>query len=314
MSPHGLVPVSIVSRYVGSQDSRVNRGLCTTVSMLCMFWLAFIFGSRPKRLRLNNLTPINWIRLIIILLYVFAICFVSTAAILTSGLGLTSKRDCFTAVFACLLFYFGNKMIMYMFLIERAHIIRAPYERRINDKVWIARMFFLIVGFGAISVTAFMWPNAVVSPLDGKCRIGQPLKVTIPLLTYDIVVNVSLTVLFVHFLYPFLAPKGNRISLGQPLSSLKFFSQRKSPNCSSNQDPVTGRLRRLVVKTVIGGVLVMIPTVAKLTGVLITRGREQGWMCLTLCSLDGKSRCSSRRLREPANITQSPGQLLLFIG
>lgn len=30
----------------------------------------------------------------------------------------------------------------------------------------------------------------------------------------------------------------------------------------------------------------MIPTVANLTGVLITRGREQGWMCLTLCSLD----------------------------
>ncbi|CZR50412.1 uncharacterized protein PAC_00284 [Phialocephala subalpina] len=177
MSPHGLVPMSIVSRYIGSQDSRVDRGLCTAVSML--------------------------------------------SAILTSGLGLTSNRDCFTAVFSCLVFYFGNKMIMYMFLIERAHIIRAPYERRMKDKVWVACMSFLIVGFGAISVTAFMWPNAEVSPLDGKCRIGQPLKVTIPLLTYDIVVNVSLTALFVHFLYPFLAPKGNRISLGQSLSSLR---------------------------------------------------------------------------------------------
>ncbi|KAH9209025.1 hypothetical protein DL95DRAFT_394752 [Leptodontidium sp. 2 PMI_412] len=176
---------------------------------------------------------------------------------------------------------------MYMFLIERAHIIRAPYERRIHDKAWVACMSFLIVGFGAIAVIAFVWPNAEVSTRDGKCRIGQPLKVTIPLLTYDIVVNVSLTALFVHFLYPFLAPKGNRISLGQSLSSFRFGSQqRKSPNCSPNQDRVTGRLRRLVVKTVVGGVLVMIPTVANLTGVLITRGREQGWMCLTLCSLD----------------------------
>lgn len=162
-------------------------------------------------------------------------------------------------------------------------------------------MVFLIVGFGAVSVTAFMWPNAEVSPLDGKCRIGQPLKVTIPLLTYDIVVNVSLTALFVHFLYPFLAPKGNRISLRDSISSLKF-SHRKSLNRSLNQNRVTGRLRRLVVKTVVGGVLVMIPTVANLTGVLITRGREQGWMCLTLCSLDGKSRYSSLRLYETANI------------
>ncbi|KAH6699771.1 hypothetical protein BKA61DRAFT_621634 [Leptodontidium sp. MPI-SDFR-AT-0119] len=305
MSPHDFVPASIVSRDVGSQRSRVDGGLCTTVSMLCMFWLAFIFGSRAKRLHLNNLAPINWIRLIIILLYIFAICFVFTAAILTSGLGLTSNRDCFTAVFTCLVFYFGNKMIMYMFLIERAHIIRAPYERRIHDKAWVACMSFLIVGFGAIAVIAFVWPNAEVSTRDGKCRIGQPLKVTIPLLTYDIVVNVSLTALFVHFLYPFLAPKGNRISLGQSLSSFRFGSQqRKSPNCSPNQDRVTGRLRRLVVKTVVGGVLVMIPTVANLTGVLITRGREQGWMCLTLCSLDGKSQWSIHLvIHEPTNAT-----------
>lgn len=175
-------------------------------------------------------------------------------------------------------------------------------------------MLFLIVGFGAVSVTAFIWPNADISPLDKKCRIGQPLKVTIPLLAYDIVVNVSLTALFVHFLYPFLAPKGNRISLGQSLSSLRFFSLRQSPNSSSNQDPVTGRLRRLVVKTVVGGVLVMIPTVANLTGVLITRGREQGWLCLTLCSLDGKSCSTPPCLRKVANITQSPGQLLLCTG
>ena len=77
-----------------------------------------VLGSRAKRLRLNNLGPINWIRLIIILLYIFAICFVFTAAILTSGLGLTSNRDCYTAVFACLVFYFGNKIIMYMFLVR----------------------------------------------------------------------------------------------------------------------------------------------------------------------------------------------------
>ena len=140
-------------------------------------------------------------------------------------------------------------------------------------------MAILITGFGAISVTAFVWPNSEVSPEDRKCRIGQLLKVTVPLLTYDIIINVSLTTLFVHLLHPFLAPKGNRVSLGHSLSS-------------PNQDRVIGRLRRLVMKTIIGAILIMVPTLANLSGMLITKGREQGWMCLTLCTLDGKSRCA----------------------
>ncbi|OAQ69674.2 hypothetical protein VFPPC_02278 [Pochonia chlamydosporia 170] len=137
-------------------------------------------------------------------------------------------------------------------MIERAHIIRAPYEKRMKDKVWITCMLVLITGFGAISVTAFVWPNSEVSPEDRKCRIGQLLKVTVPLLTYDIIINVSLTTLFVHLLHPFLAPKGNRVSLGHSLSS-------------PNQDRVIGRLRRLVMKTIIGAILIMVPTLANLS-------------------------------------------------
>lgn len=161
-------------------------------------------------------------------------------------------------------------------------------------------MFFLIVGFGAIAVIAFMWPKAEVS-LDGNCIISQLLKATLPLLTYDIFVNISLTALFVHLLYPFLARKENRISLGRSSPTFKF-GQRKSPNASSNPDRITGRLRKLVVKTIIGGVLIMIPTMANLTNMLIKRRGQQGWICLTLCSLDGRSRSSSPWVYKLANI------------
>lgn len=166
-------------------------------------------------------------------------------------------------------------------------MIRAPYTRRLSDRVWVTCMVLIIAGFGAISVTAFRWPQAQVSHKDGKCRIGQPLKVTIPLLSYDIAVNVGLTALFVYLLHPFLVSKPNRTSLKQSKSSQSYFSRWKSRDNSTCQDP-QGKLRKLVWKTIIGGVLVMIPTAGNLTGVLVTKGREQGRLCLTLCSLDVK--------------------------
>lgn len=73
-------------------------------------------------LSLRNIKALRWIQVIIIFLFFFAICYIFTAAILMNGLGLSSDRDCFTAVITCLVFYFGNKMIMYIFLVRYSNL------------------------------------------------------------------------------------------------------------------------------------------------------------------------------------------------
>jgi len=62
----------------------------------------------------------------------------------------------------------------------------------------------IFCGFGVIAVIAFLWPNAGLSSSDGKCLIGLPNKVLIPLLTYDIFIHVGLISLFVLLLLPYL--------------------------------------------------------------------------------------------------------------
>jgi hypothetical protein len=92
-----------------------------------------------------------------------------------------------------------------MFLLERAHVIRAPFIlRRIDDWVWVGGTSFVLVTFGAISIWGLITPHAELSPEDGQCRIGLAKIAAYLLLVFDAFINAALTVLFVFLLRPIL--------------------------------------------------------------------------------------------------------------
>ena len=93
---------------------------------------------------------------------------------------------------------------MYLFLVERAHVIRGPRARqgRFHDPIWISGIVAITVGFGSIICDAFMYPLYKLQ--NEACHIGLPPKVSIPLLTYDIFINVALTGVFIYYLRPLL--------------------------------------------------------------------------------------------------------------
>lgn len=66
------------------------RTIYTVVSLLCMLLLASMLGFRAKQLQFNNLLAINFIRLIVVTLYMLAIAFVIAAAILLSSFASSS--------------------------------------------------------------------------------------------------------------------------------------------------------------------------------------------------------------------------------
>lgn len=150
--------------------------------------------------------------------------------------------------------------------------------------LWVICMAIVILGFGAIAAAAFIWPIAEVSSTDGKCRIGVPLKVTAPFLAYDMVINIALTSLFVYFLYPLLAFKRN----DDPSDKFRISPSILIRHQTRKNDRIAEKLRKLIWKTIIGGILVMLPTVANIVIFFIMRGSEEGWLCFTICSIDGK--------------------------
>ena len=154
-------------------------------------------------------------------------------------------------------------------------------------------MLSIATGFGSIAICGFLWPIADLSSLDGRCRIGLPLKVTIPLLSFDVCINMALTGTFIYLLGPLLhfsgmttsETPGNRWTKG-----IRKLFQAEDRRTSMDVYPLNQSflksIEALLWKSLIGSILVMLPTVGNLATLYSIRGRELGWLCLTICTFD----------------------------
>ena len=188
---------------------------------------------------------------------------------------------------------------MYVFLTERAHALRAPYCRRLSDVAWVTSMTIIVLGFGCIAVVSFIFPIAEISSRDGKCRIGLPLKLTIPLLTFDFLINIGMTAVFIYLLWPLLKFNSGGMNTGSywlkslwsALSMMTKCSTHTTnvEECSNAQGTTNVKIiEQLAWKSLIGALLVLIPTIGNLSLLLHMRGRELGWLCFTICTVDSK--------------------------
>jgi len=116
------------------------------------------------------------------------------------------------------------------------------------------------------------------------------------LLSYDTFVNLFLTGVFIYLLRPLLR-------FGTPSSSpywgshartlvrrLVGVSLHSAHEMENGYILNTGRLQaveKLVWKSLIGAFVVLLPTIANLAILFVMGGRELGWLCLTVCTLDG---------------------------
>lgn len=146
----------------------------------------------------------TFIHLIPYLLYFFGIAFDISAAVTVSGLGLRQAKvpACRGAMYICLVFYVSVKVCVQLFLIERAHAVRYRLKKRLHDALWVVFMLVVFVGFGTIATLAFIAPVDIVDQEDGQCRIGLPRTAVMVLMTYDILINIALTVVFLVLLRP----------------------------------------------------------------------------------------------------------------
>jgi hypothetical protein len=150
-------------------------------------------------------------------LYVFGMGFDIASAVTVANLCLYQVTDhgCKGAMYVCLVFYCSTKIAVQAFLIERAHAVRHKLKKRLEDWIWISFVVITILGFGTIVILAFRAPQGKVNPSDQQCRIGLPRVATMVLMTWDILINVSMTATFIVLLQPLLRkPKGNNSSSG----------------------------------------------------------------------------------------------------
>jgi hypothetical protein len=244
----------------------------------------------------TNAHDTPFIRWLVICIYIVGILFISSSTILQYGFGLNVAPYCKTAILLCLVFYLSAKVLMYLFLAERARLMCIPLVNRKHDLIWLANVAMIVIGFGIIAVLAFVYLVSEVSPTDGQCRIGLQLGITVALLAYDLFINMWLTGLFIK-----LAAKYMERFFPEWMSHWwKGLSQRLRPQATSlsanfddDDHPVPGidassDLAKLTRKTLVGSVIMMSSTVVNLAVLLQFHGEEAGWVCLLICTIDSE--------------------------
>ncbi|QDS70460.1 hypothetical protein FKW77_009935 [Venturia effusa] len=295
--PQGVAGPGVAPAYVPVDSNVLFRTSYTAVSLLCMVTLALMLGSRAKHLGITNLKSMNLMRFLVIVLYLTAMMFVTSAAIFQS-IGTNQANACFAGSYVCLAFYVLNKAVMYMFLVERAHSIRAPYTSRLKDKVWCFWQLMTGAGFLGIVLTAFMYPHTKL--VIGKCEMGLPMAVSVTLLLFDTLINFTLTGVFIWLIRPLLAfrrtsnPDSKSYFRDKFKTSFGALRARIPITLASKGGPyhqevtrtVANRVERLVWKTIGGTILVVLPTIANLVSLTAVGGREHAWICYTVCTAD----------------------------
>jgi hypothetical protein len=185
--------------------------------------------------------------------------------------------------------------------------VRYRLKRRRQDWIWLASVAIIILGFGSIAGVAFAFPIAEIAD-DHRCRIGVPTKVTVPLITYDIMINTALTGVFVAMLRPLLRfqeqqktpdihldteqrpePQKLQIHAHGPSTESEIELTASTSHSITRPDahPSVNSLKMLVYRSLTGAVAITVPTVINLGLLFRWKGHEQGWLCFTLCTLDG---------------------------
>ncbi|KAF1838986.1 hypothetical protein BDW02DRAFT_618021 [Decorospora gaudefroyi] len=280
-----------VSRRAPVVDGEPNsaRSIFVATSIFFVIVMAILFGAKHARVRCYRARMIDlrrWKRLTVTQIYIFvlytlSICFVVVSAVLLSGMGLEEARTCKEAIRMCLIFYAGSKVVMYLFLVERAHAVRAPYLRRYRDPLWLWSTIGTVGILGGICVAGSVNPLYGISGEPGRCHIGLRRYAAIPLLTCDIVVNVFLTLVFVHLMSPML--KGNVFPNSSRASRLTRWTMTLFARSKQKAEV---DLHRSNQKTLVGCVLVIVPTTGNLAALAILQGEELGFLCLMLCNFD----------------------------
>ncbi|KAM0661723.1 hypothetical protein ACHAPH_002336 [Verticillium nonalfalfae] len=128
-----------------------------------------------------------------------------------------------------------QQQLIYLFLVERAHVVRGTKKSRFKSKMYLVNSFGMLGVYVVIAILNFIF--RITRLENGLCVIGMQKVSMIPLISFDAVVNIYLTILF-------LIPLKN-------LYSFKHFART----------PANVRLRTLAMRTFVGALCTTVSSI-----------------------------------------------------
>ncbi|KAG6268977.1 hypothetical protein E4U47_004359 [Claviceps purpurea] len=235
-------------------DSILDPGSYSSVVFVKVLVLRFVYNKGQQVADLSC-----FFLLVVFAIYTDSYLFVIASALLQNTVGVNhSMRACDGAILICLACYITTKFI-YLFLVEKAHIIRGTSKKRSQSKLYLFNSVGMLGVFAIVVILNFVFRIAKL--VNGECIIGMQSLAMIPLISFDTVVNMYLTVIFII-----------------PLRQL--YSYRNMPRTLAN-----ARVRSVAIRTFGGAVCALISSITNLSVLMTLRG-EPGWVCLMCCNCD----------------------------
>ncbi|KAJ7041838.1 hypothetical protein C8F04DRAFT_1252779 [Mycena alexandri] len=221
------------------------------VTILTFFFSRRVLGEPGSGQTLATLT---WPRVCILLVFIDSYFFVFTSGILIFGVGLqTNKTTCAAGIYICVLFYSSSKVLIYAFLTEKVYIVWDTGRPRFRSPVFLVCMATVCL-YAAVIIIMIIGRVEQFRPGDGACVIGLKPTASIPLLSYDLFINILLTTMFMG---PLLRSKHS-----------------------------TARLRRVATRTLVAAGMALTTSTINISVLTIMKGRQLGWLCLACCGVD----------------------------
>lgn len=200
-------------------------------------------------------TNLTWGHLCVVLVLFDSWLFVFFSGVLVSGIGLSySHTTCALAVYSCISFYALGKIFIYGFLAEKVYIVWSGGNctPRFSSPAYRICSVVLL-GYIIILVLMILGKNSFIRA-DGMCVIGLRDFATIPLISYDLFLNVFLTAMFLW-----------------PLWRSNLMSHR---------------LRKVATRTLYGACVSLTTSAVNVAILTAMKGQEFGWVCLGSCMTD----------------------------
>ncbi|XP_014554533.1 hypothetical protein COCVIDRAFT_104852 [Bipolaris victoriae FI3] len=215
---------------------------------------------------------------------------VTSGAILVYGLNLTTWKQCRASITVCLFLYFSSKILLYIFYLERIHIARQPLARRC-DTIWIGGMVMTVGFFGGMAVWCIATPHSAISVHDGHCRIGSDMIPSYTTFSTDIVINFSLTGVFIWLILPILKNQARG-----PATVLDEFVRPSALGPSGlrrvlrsnveRDDPLASSVKKMLRRNIIGSLLTFAAGAINLIIYFVDATSQIAFVCYTMCIVD----------------------------
>ena len=290
MAAHPLHPRTLGATSSGAPLSgRISYGIVAITAFLILMAL---FARRALTARWKHFFRMPFLRILMFLVYICALCFVVSAALIFFTFGLDVADNCLGAIWICLIFYFTYKTLIYLYLIERGHVLRVcDVPARTRDYIWLFNLALLGLGFGAIGMSAFLRPVAGTDDGETMCRIGLKVSTTLPLLIFDIAMNIYVTGLFIYLARDYITWSKLKRPFRSPEPEIRETSPEpevdetatESAKATAEQGAEIGRIAR---RSIVGCAGVLISTVSNLSLLYAFQGHEAAWLCYLACTCD----------------------------